>query len=303
MNPRRGLQEIRNRIKSVENTQKITRAMKLVAAARLRRAQDAAVAARPYAAKMREVVASLVHEVEPDSNPLFARQETPRKLLLVPITSDRGLCGGFNATILRRIETLLKEQKGAYVEIQVAAVGRKGRAYFRRRNMASPLPTEEIVTAIDAESASRLSRELVRLFLETDVDEVFVVYNEFKSALTQEVIVEPLLPLSPESFAETTKDLAPAASESTSMVERIYEPGRQELLDGLLPRYIESQVFRALLESNASEQGARMTAMDNASRNAKELILKLKLEMNRARQAAITTELMEITAGAESLRG
>jgi F-type H+-transporting ATPase subunit gamma len=297
------LKEIRNRIKSVENTQKITRAMKLVAAARLRRAQDAAVAARPYAVKMREVIASLVGEVEPDSNPLFERKESPRKLLLVPITSDRGLCGGFNATILRRVEALLKEQNSAYEEIQVAAVGRKGRAYMRRRSISSPLQTEEIVTALDAVSAGRLSRELVRLFLETEVDEVFVVYNEFKSALTQEVVVEPLLPLSPESFAETTKELVASEGGDASMVERIYEPGRQELLDGLLPRYIESQVFRALLESNASEQGARMTAMDNASRNAKDLILKLKLEMNRARQAAITTELMEITAGAESLRG
>jgi F-type H+-transporting ATPase subunit gamma len=296
------LKDIRNRIKSVENTAKITRAMKLVAAAKLRRAQDAAVAARPYATKMREVIASLVSEVDPDSSPLFVRQPTPRKLLLVPVTSDRGLCGGFNSTILRRIERLLEEQSSAYGEIQIASIGRKGRQYVKRRNLPNPFDTSDFVKGPDAASAARLAQELVRLFLETDIDEVWLVYNEFKSALTQIVVVEPLLPLSPESFADASTALQSAA-DNLNMLERIYEPGRQELLDSLLPRYIESQVFRSLLESQASEMGARMTAMDNASRNAKEIILKLKLEMNRARQSAITTELMEITAGAEALRG
>ena len=294
------LKHIRSRIKSVENTQKITKAMKLVAAARLRRAQDAATAARPYAAKMREVIASLVAEVEPDSNPLFQKAETPRTLLLVPMTSDRGLCGAFNSSLLRRVEKLLREQGAAYQQIRVASVGRKGRTYFRRRDVNADVDTATLVVGANQASAAAFAKELVRLFSETEVDEVWLVYNEFKSALTQIVTVEPLLPLSPESFAVGD---ASAADSDNSAPERLYEPGRQQLLDTLLPRYIESQILRSLLESQASEMGARMTAMDNASRNAKELIVKLKLDMNRARQSAITTELMEITAGAEALKG
>ncbi|MBU6160888.1 MAG: ATP synthase F1 subunit gamma [Myxococcales bacterium] len=294
------LKHIRSRIKSVENTQKITKAMKLVAAARLRRAQDAATAARPYAAKMREVIASLVAEVEPDSNPLFQKAETPRTLLLVPMTSDRGLCGAFNSSLLRRVEKLLREQGAAYQQIRVASVGRKGRTYFRRRDVNADVDTASLVAGANQASAATFAKELVRLFSETEVDEVWLVYNEFKSALTQIVTVEPLLPLSPESFA--VGDASATESENVAP-ERLYEPGRQQLLDALLPRYIESQILRSLLESQASEMGARMTAMDNASRNAKELIVKLKLDMNRARQSAITTELMEITAGAEALKG
>jgi F-type H+-transporting ATPase subunit gamma len=292
------LKDIRNRIKSVENTQKITRAMKLVAASKLRRAQDAVTAARPYAVKMRDVIASLVADVDPESHPLFATVDTPRTLLLVPITSDRGLCGAFNTSILRRMEKLLREQKGGYQDIRVSALGRKGRSYFRRRNLQDDLDLGGLIVAPTPEAAGALAAELTRLFLETDVDEIYLVYNEFKSALTQVLSVEPLLPLSPSVFQN-----ADATASADASLERIYEPGREALLENLLPRFIESQILRALLESQASEQGSRMTAMDNATRNAKEIILRLKLDMNRARQSAITTELMEITAGAEALNG
>jgi F-type H+-transporting ATPase subunit gamma len=293
------LKVIRNRIKSVENTQKITRAMKLVAAAKLRRAQDAAVAARPYATKMREVITSLVADADPESNPLFVSSPTPRTMLLVPMTSDRGLCGAFNSSLLRRVEKLLREQSGSYERIEVAAVGRKGRTYFRRRPSNSSIDTSALVNGANTASAHALAEVLVKSFLETEVDEVYLVYNEFKSALTQIVTVERLLPLSPKAFAGEEG----ASEAGGSATERLFEPGRDTLLATLLPRYIESQILRALLESQASEMGARMTAMDNASRNAKQIIHRLKLEMNRARQSAITTELMEITAGAEALRG
>lgn len=299
------LKEIRNRVKSVKSTQKITRAMKLVAAAKLKRAQDAVTAARPYSVKMREVIASLVADVDPESNPLFQAEETPRKALILPMTSDRGLCGGFNATLLRRTEHFLRTNAEAYDEIGVSAVGRKGRVYFRNRELPNYVNTEEMELKPDGESAIKLAEALVQQFLETEVDEVYIVFNEFKSALTQEVVIEQLLPLSPETFASDSTELEElrGGSAGDSMIERIFEPSKERLLEALLPRYIESQILRALLESEASEQGARMTAMDSATNNAKDLIDSLTLQMNRARQAIITTELMEITSGAEALKG
>lgn len=290
------LKAIRNRVRSVKNTQKITKAMKLVAAARLRRASDAVVAARPYANGMRATIAQLVAEVDADAHPLFRKTEAPDKCVLIPLTSDRGLAGAFNSSIIRRTDRFLRENASGFTSIGVTAIGRKGRGHFARSKTPSFIDPSDAIGARHARTAVGLARMLISRFTAGEIDEVYVVYNEFKSALTQTVVVEKLLPMSPESFA----DAVPVGGAS---LERIFEPSRDALLDALLPRYIETVLLRALLESEASEQGARMTAMDNATRNAGELIDKLTLQMNRARQAIITTELMEITSGAESLKG
>lgn len=287
------LKAIRNRIKSVKNTQKITRAMKLVAAAKLKRAQDAVVASRPYAVRLRAVVASLAGSVDPELYPLFRTTPTPKRCLLIPMTSDRGLAGAFNSSILRRTEAFLRDSKDSYEEIGVAPIGRKGREYFRRRGTPTYTDLRELMSGPNRGSAQAVAAEVSRLFTSGEVDEVYLIFNEFKSALTQTVIVEPLLPLS-------AANLAGLGGETT---ETKYEPNREELLGKLLPRFVQSNVLRALLESQASELGARMTAMDNASKNAAEIIGTMTLQMNRARQAIITTELMEITSGAESLKG
>ena len=287
------LKAIRNRIKSVKNTQKITRAMKLVAAAKLKRAQDAVVASRPYAVRLRAVVASLAGSVDPELYPLFRTTPTPKRCLLIPMTSDRGLAGAFNSSVLRRTEAFLRDSKDSYEEIGVAPIGRKGREYFRRRGTPTYTELRDLMSGPNRGSALAIAAELSRLFTTGEVDEVYLIFNEFKSALTQTVIVEPLLPLSADKLA----GLGGATTETK------YEPNREELLGKLLPRFVQSNVLRALLESQASELGARMTAMDNASKNAAEIIGTMTLVMNRARQAIITTELMEITSGAESLKG
>jgi F-type H+-transporting ATPase subunit gamma len=287
------LKAIRNRIKSVKNTQKITRAMKLVAAAKLKRAQDAVVASRPYAVRLRAVVASLAGSVDPELYPLFRTTPTPKRCLLIPMTSDRGLAGAFNSSVLRRTEAFLRDSKDSYEEIGVAPIGRKGREYFRRRGTPTYTDLRDLMSGPNRGSALAVAAELSRLFTTGEVDEVYLIFNEFKSALTQTVIVEPLLPLSADKLA----------GQGASTIEMKYEPNREELLGKLLPRFVQSNVLRALLESQASELGARMTAMDNASKNAAEIIGTMTLVMNRARQAIITTELMEITSGAESLKG
>lgn len=287
------LKAIRNRIKSVKNTQKITRAMKLVAAAKLKRAQDAVVASRPYAVRLRAVVASLAGSVDPELYPLFRTTPTPKRCLLIPMTSDRGLAGAFNSSILRRTEAFLRDSKDSYEEIGVAPIGRKGREYFRRRGTPTYTDLRDLMSGPNRGSAQAVAAEVSRLFTTGEVDEVYLIFNEFKSALTQTVIVEPLLPLSADKLAGL----------GGSTTETKYEPNREELLGKLLPRFVQSNVLRALLESQASELGARMTAMDNASKNAAEIIGTMTLQMNRARQAIITTELMEITSGAESLKG
>lgn len=290
------LKAIRNRVKSVKNTQKITKAMKLVAAARLRRATEAVVAARPYANKLRDTVAQLVSEVDADAHPLFRTSTAPNRCVVISLTSDRGLAGSFNSTVLRRADRFLRENAEGYKEISVTPIGRKGRGYFARSRVPTFIDPTDLVSARHARTATAMARAVIEKFVSGEVDEVYVIYNEFKSALTQTVVLEKLLPLSNDSFEQNTGATA-------STLDRIFEPSRETLLDSLLPRYLETVMLRALLESEASEHGARMTAMDNATRNAGDLIDRLTLQMNRARQAIITTELMEITAGAESLKG
>jgi F-type H+-transporting ATPase subunit gamma len=295
------LKAIRTRIASVKSTQKITRAMKLVSAARLRRAQDAIVAARPYANALADAVAQVALRAGNEAHPLL-EQRSPERIIIVTLTSDRGLAGGFNANVFRATGRFITERmqgSPAAKQISLEVVGKKGRDYFRRRK----LPINHELPAAVADTAARIADELAHIvshaFASATVDAVFLVYNEFKSAVQQRVVIEPLLPVTAPMQAER-----PAKAQGDSgVLDFLYEPSKAGLLDTLLPLYVESQIYRGLLESIASEFGARMTAMDNATNNAKEMISTLTLQYNRARQAAITKELMEIVGGAEALKG
>jgi F-type H+-transporting ATPase subunit gamma len=301
------LKNIRTRIASVKSTQKITRAMKLVAAARLRRAQDAIVGARPYANALLEAVAEVALRAGTESHPLLDQRPQERVALLV-LTSDRGLAGGFNANIFRAVQRFVQErakadghspEAGKAVQLSLYVVGKKGRDYFRRRK--SLTVTQELAGAtgnLAEPRAQELALTVIDHFRAGRIDGAYLVFNEFKSAIQQRTLVAPLLPLTPASFAGTA-----AARSEPGQIDFIYEPDKQQLLDTLLPLFVESQIYRALLESIASEFGARMTAMDSATGNAKEVIARLTLQYNRARQAAITKELMEIVSGAEALKG
>jgi len=297
------LKEIRVRIASVKSTQKITRAMKLVSAARLRRAQDAIVAARPYANAVADAVAEVALRAGAESHPLLDVR-TPERVTLVTLTSDRGLAGGFNANVFRSVARFTAERQGAtppVKEIKLQVVGKKGRDFFRRRKaiigheLAGPT----------ADTAGAIARELAHIvthaFEHGETDSVFLVYNEFKSAVQQRIVMLPLLPVSGADLP--ARAAATPGAAAAGAIDFLYEPSKTKLLDALLPAYVQSQLYRGLLESMASEFGARMTAMDNATTNAKEMISSLSLQYNRARQAAITKELMEIVGGAEALKG
>jgi F-type H+-transporting ATPase subunit gamma len=294
------LKHIRTQIASKKSTQKITRAMKLVAASRLRRAQDAIVAARPYANALGEAIAEVALRAGPESHPLLD-QRAPERITMVLLTSDRGLAGGFNANVFRAAQRFMSERRESNPparEIALEVVGKKGRDYFRRRK----LEVARDLAAPTADTAATIARDLAHIvsyaFADARTDAVFLVYNEFKSAVQQRVLVEPLLPVSGASLTDGA-----GAAAAGSVLDFVYEPSKHKLLDALLPLYVESQIYRGLLESIASELGARMTAMDNATNNAREMISSLTLQYNRARQAAITKELMEIVSGAEALKG
>ena len=285
------LKEIRTRVASIKNTKKITYAMKLVAAARLKKAQEMIVSARPYANRMHQVISSLVERAEEDIHPMLEVREDPKHTLLLCVTSDRGLCGGFNANLIRQTERFIRENEDKYETLKLAVVGRKGNDYFGRRNLVEHY-FEDVFNNLELARAREIGDYLVDRFLDHNLDQVLIIYNEFKSAISQKVIVDRLLPMATAEVREHSDE-----------VDYIYEPSRPELLDELIPRYIDSQIYRSLLESWASEMGARMTAMGNATNNASDLIDRLTLAMNRARQAAITRELVEITSGAEALHG
>jgi F-type H+-transporting ATPase subunit gamma len=296
------LKAIRTRIASVKSTQKITRAMKLVAAARLRRAQDAIVGARPYANALQEAVAEVAVRAGAESHPLLD-QRPVKKIGLVVLTSDRGLAGGFNANIFRGVQRFVVEQSAVPEPPAVASyvVGKKGRDFFRRRK--NSIVAHEFAGAagnVAEARAQEVALTILEVFQTAQVDSVYLVFNEFKSAIQQRVVVEPLLPLVAGRLAAGAAVSSAAAG---GQIDFLYEPDKKQLLDALLPMYVQSQVYRALLESIASEFGARMTAMDSATTNAKEVIARLTLQYNRARQAAITKELMEIVSGAEALKG
>jgi F-type H+-transporting ATPase subunit gamma len=284
------LLDMRRRIKSVKNTQQITKAMKMVAAAKLKRATDRVTAARPFAKKMSEVLGNLSAKIgEEFSSPLLdARGD--EKYLIVLVSADKGLCGGFNTNIMKATQNFLKENAGKQAEM--IPVGRKGRDFFKRRQM---LFVQEYIGLtgsgrVEYKDAAEIAQKIIKTFTEdTTIDKVFLVFTEFKTVLSQKPVVEQLLPI-PKITAEETQDGAQA--------EYIYEQPPAEIFGKLLPKQVETQIYRAMLESIASEQGSRMTAMDSASKNAGELIDSLTLNMNRIRQAAITKEIIEVVSGA-----
>lgn len=295
------LKAIRKRISSVKGTQKITRAMKMVAAARLARAQQRILALRPYAVKtgemLTEVTSALASDEASSSDyPLLARRPEKRALILV-VTSDRGQVGAFNTNIARAAERLWREKEQAGVEVRLATIGRKGRSYFARRKAPVFFDFDNVWDRLDVTQARIVARKILTPFLTGEVDSIYLVYNEFKSAMSQRVVAEPLLPLRTPTPAESD-----GRAEWETHREFLFEPNQGKLLERLVPLYIEVTLLRSLYESMASELGARMTAMDSATKNASEMISKLTLVYNRARQAAITTELMEIIGGAEALR-
>jgi F-type H+-transporting ATPase subunit gamma len=278
--------DIRRRIRSVRNTQQITKAMKMVSAAKLRRAQEAMFAARPYARKMTEVLNSLAARARPDSHPLLQVRDEKRVLLVV-VTGDKGLCGAFNANIIRTAVRFLEDKEGT--ERALDLVGRKGRDFFRRRHYAVRSEHVGIFQALQFPVAQGIARELMEAYTRAEADRVYLIYNEFKSVIQQRVVVEQLLPI-------RRVDLHP----HEAALDYIYEPDPARIVGQLLPKHVEIQVWRALLESQAAEHGARMSAMDAASNNAGEMIDRLTLHMNKVRQAAITKEIIEVVSGAAS---
>jgi F-type H+-transporting ATPase subunit gamma len=282
------LKSIKKRINTVKNSRQITRAMKMVAAAKLRRAQENVLAARPYADKLGSVMQKLATSGGSTGHPLLQRENADKALLIV-ITSDRGLCGSFNANICKTAERFIMEKSGLYSELTVMAVGRKGNDYLKSR-VKIRKNYSNILSDLSYQTAALIAQEVIEGFLAGEYGEVYLLYNAFKSVMSQDITLVQLLPITP-----------PVGQEEEFRPEAIYEPGKEQLLAELLPKNIEVQIFHALLESVAAEHGARMTAMDSASKNASEMIDKLTLQYNRARQAAITKELIEIIGGAESV--
>jgi len=277
--------DIRRRIRSVKNSQQITKAMKMVAAAKLRRAQERMFAARPYAAGLRKVLSSVSTRVDISAHPLLQSREPERNVVVVVVTADRGLCGAFNANVIRAAQNFIREQ--SFESASVLTIGRKGGDFFKRR----PIPVRQNVMVAQALSlgvAHEIADSLIKDFIEEKIDGVYVVYNEFKSIIAQHVRAERLLPIA-RDFEESPEQ---------GGVDYLYEPGPEQILSDLLPKHIEFQLYRVLLESAAAEQGARMTAMEAATKNASDMIEHLTLTYNRIRQAAITKEIIEIVSGA-----
>ncbi len=285
------LKSIKKRIVSVKNTRQITKAMKMVSAAKLRRAQENVVAARPYAQKMGEVLQSLAGNLQGELHPLLEKREA-KKLLLLIVTSDRGLCGGFNSNLCKAGERYIKEKTAEFDHISLMTIGRKGYEFLKNRHTIHK-NLSNIISKPNYQAAAMVAQDIIEGYMAEEFDQVVMLYNSFRTVMTQDITFQQLLPIQPE--ANTAVDEVG--------VEYIYEPSVDDLLTQILPKNIEVQIFKAMLESVAGEHGARMTAMDSASKNASEMIGKLTLQYNRARQAAITTELMEIISGAESIKG
>lgn len=288
------LREVRSRISGVKKTQKITRAMKMVSAAKLRRAQTAVVAARPYARTMQKLLGHLALQAGDGGHPLL--QERPvSTVTLVVVTADRGLSGAFSTNIIKAAQARIDEQYAALLrsgKLHLVTVGRKGSDFFAKRRYPVARTYNGIFGKLAFTTAQQIARPLVESFASGANDRIEIIYNEFKNVAQQRIVVEPFLPVPGEAVAEGTRRYG---------VDYIYEPDAATILAALLPRYLEFQIWRALLESNAAEEGARMTAMENATENASELITTLQLQYNKARQAAITKELLEVVAGAEAL--
>ena len=283
-------QHLKRRIRSAKNTMQVTRAMKMVSAARPRRAQDRIIAARPYARRMNEVLHSLAARANREMHPLLAVRPEER-IDVVVIASDRGLCGSFNGAIMKTAAAFLERCEGK--DVGVYCVGRKTREYFRKRGATIRHEWSDVLRNLDYPVAQDIAGRLIDRFETKAVDAVYVVYNEFRSAIVQKPVVERLLPIADSDLGGTRTP--------TSLEEHLFEPSAQRLFESLLPLHVTTQIYRALMESVAAEHGARMTAMDSATKNAKELIDRLTLRMNRVRQASITTEIIEVVSGAQAL--
>jgi F-type H+-transporting ATPase subunit gamma len=289
------LLDIRRRIRAVKSTQQITKAMKMVAASKLRRAQERIQQARPFAVEMLRVLNSLAARVDPSSHPLLDERRAPRaggRALLFVITADRGLCGSFNTNVIKSSATFITEN--ADRQVALGLVGRRGRDYFARRGFDVRYEQVNLFAALRFDDARSTGKSAIDAFTAGEVDSVYLVYNEFKTVLQQRVVVERLLPIPRLEFERPDENAAAA-------VDYLYEPEPEQLFTNLLPSHVEVQVFRALLESAAAEHAARMTAMDAATRNSAEMIDQLTLYMNKVRQAAITREIIEVVSGAQAL--
>ncbi len=299
------LKDIRKRIGSVKNTQKITGAMKMVAAAKLRRAQDRLVASRPYARHMDAVIKSVAGRVEDQTHPLLETREQVDNILLIVMSTNRGLCGGFNANLFRDVNHFIRDQKIAGVKVDVATVGTKAEGHYGRRDVDIVHRFPDLIGHVTYTKAKELANIAISKFSDGTYDAVYLCYNQFVSAIDYNSLVMPLLPLSLDDLKTDGAHESDPTDPNAIMVggEYIYEPDVQTLLSQLLPGHIEIQTMQALFESEAAEHGARMTAMDGATNNATDMISRLTLQYNRARQAYITREIVEIVSGAESLKG
>jgi len=288
--PGGNIRDLRRRVKSVSNIQQITRAMKFVSAARLRKAQERMFAARPYATRMMSVLNSMAARVEQKSHPLLQEREVKNSTLLV-FTADKGLCGGFNSNLIKSAVKFIEDEEISD-SLSLTLVGRKGVDWFKRRPWPIKHQYLNIMNRVNIEDAREIAQAVTQYYIDGETDAVYLLYNQFKSVISQKITLEPLLPvqkLDTDNADET-------------LLDYIYEQPAEEIFDHLLPRHIETQIFRAMLESEASEQGARMTAMDAATNNAEEMIEKITLHVNRVRQASITTEIIEIVSGANALQ-
>jgi F-type H+-transporting ATPase subunit gamma len=298
------LLDIRRRIRAVKSTQQITKAMKMVAASRLRRAQERIQHARPYAIEMLRVLNSLASRVDPTSHPLLDERKTPRaggKVLMFVITADRGLCGSFNTNVIKSASTFIVENPGR--EVALGLIGRRGRDFFARRGFEVRYEQVNLFQTLQFSHAQDIARAAIEEFTEGRVDSVYLVYNEFKSVIQQRIVVERLLPIPRLEMEPATPQpgVYVGGAPSTPQIDYLYEPTPGELFNTLIPRHVEVQSWRALLETNAAFFAAQMTAMDAATRNSAEMIDQLTLYMNKVRQAAITREIIEVVSGAEAL--
>jgi F-type H+-transporting ATPase subunit gamma len=286
--------DLRRRIRAVRSTQQITKAMKMVAASRLRRAQEHILNARPFARRMLGVLNSLASRVDPSAHPLLDMRDDTRegaKILLVVITADRGLCGSFNTNIIKEAGKFIADSPGR--QVALGLVGRKGRDFFRRHGFEVRYERVNLFGRLDFIDAQRIAKMAIEAFTSVEVESVYLVYNEFKSVLQQRIVLERLLPIPRlEGFD---------AADAGARADYLYEPSAQQIFDELLPRHVDIQVYRALLESAAAEHAARMTAMDSATKNSAEMIDELTLYLNKVRQAAITREIIEVVSGAQAL--
>jgi len=289
------LKEVRNRIKSVQSTQQITKAMKMVSAAKLRRAQDAITQMRPYARKLQEMLSNIVSNSEGDVSMALAAQRPVEKVMIIVVTSDRGLCGGYNSNLIKLAKQTIQEKYAAQHakgNVTILPIGKKGYENFTKTDFRVINNYWDILNGLTFEKAQAAAKHAMDAFANKEVDAVELVYSEFKNAATQRFVAEQFLPVQKVAKAEGQKN-----------ADFIFEPGKDILIAELMPKILNTQLFKATLDGNASEHGARMTAMDKASDNANELLKTLKISYNRARQAAITTELTEIVSGAAALQG